>query len=35
MRVTGRIAVMYRGRKAGEITTKDTTQKDMVHMTAA
>lgn len=31
MRVTDRIAVMYRGRKAGEIMTKDTTQKDIVH----
>jgi ABC-type sugar transport system ATPase subunit len=30
MAVTDRIAVMYRGRKAGELTTKDTTQKDIV-----
>ncbi|MGV4796260.1 hypothetical protein [Rhizobium sp. F40D2] len=32
MRVTNRIAVMYRGKKAGELITKDTTQTEVVHM---
>lgn len=32
MRVTDRLAIMYRGRKAGELLTRDTKQKDVVHM---
>jgi len=31
MRVSDRIAVMHRGRKAGELTTSRTTQKEIVH----
>lgn len=32
MQVTDRIAVLYRGRKAGEMYTRDTTQKEIVHV---
>jgi ABC-type sugar transport system ATPase subunit len=31
MRVSDRIAVMHRGRKAGELTTRKTTQNEIVH----
>jgi simple sugar transport system ATP-binding protein len=35
MRVTDRIAVLYRGRKAGELRTADTNQNEIVHLIMA